>query len=243
MQSRLTHIIAFLIALGTGVAPAWLDPQQTWPGRIALTIVTALLLGVKTDQLKTQRNAILGGLALAAALIAGIEGRFTGGTAGAAIVGNLAAIIAQVRIMLMGKLAALGVVLLLAGRADAQLWFDCPSGHEILTDSGPGCAGVVGISYASNWTATKVSTSTETKPATCEALDGSGDLEPCAWQRAAREATERAVQEAKDKAACRAKGCRIHHRGQSWCAEMLMVQCREWFCDCDWKPAKGAKKP
>lgn len=104
-KTRLTHTLAFVTALGTAVVPAWLDPQQTLPARIALTLVTTLLLLVRTDQLVSQRNAILGGLALAGGLVAGIAGKYTAGTAGAAVIGCVAAVLAQVRVILAGKLA------------------------------------------------------------------------------------------------------------------------------------------
>lgn len=104
-KARLLHALTFLLAVGTAVVPAWVDPQQTLAGRIAITAVTALLLGVKTSELRTQRNAILGGLAIAAALVAGIAGKWAPGTAGFAVVGSLAAIITQVRTMLARELA------------------------------------------------------------------------------------------------------------------------------------------
>lgn len=115
MKSRLGNVLAFLVALGTAVAPAWIDPQQTWAARVALTLVTGLLLAVKTDQLVTQRNAILAGLALAGALVAGIAGRFTAGTGGAAVVGFVAAVVAQMRIVLAGKLPVAPAALVLIG--------------------------------------------------------------------------------------------------------------------------------
>lgn len=104
---RWRHVSALAVALGAAVAPAWIDPAQTWTGRIAMTVVTGLLLAVKTDDLRTYRNLILGVAALGATVLAAVAGKFSGGTAGAAIVGGAAAAFAQIRVMLAAKLAAL----------------------------------------------------------------------------------------------------------------------------------------
>ena len=104
MNPRLKSLLAFLTALGAAVAPALIDPQQTLAGKLAVIAVTALLLGVKTETLATQRNAILGGLALAGAVVAGVLGKFSPGTAGFAVVGCVAAVIAQMRVLIAAKL-------------------------------------------------------------------------------------------------------------------------------------------
>lgn len=104
-KTRILHLMALLGSIAAAVAPAWVDPEQTWPGRIAITIVVALLLGVGTERIKSQRNAILGGLALAGVVVAAILGKFSAGTAGFAFVGGLLAVISQVRTILVKELA------------------------------------------------------------------------------------------------------------------------------------------
>lgn len=98
-DKRIGHAVAFLGSLATAVLPAWIDPAQTWAARVALTIVTGLLLAVKTDELGTYRNAILGGLALAGVVVAGVVGKFTAGSAGFAIGGFVLAVLAQLKIV------------------------------------------------------------------------------------------------------------------------------------------------
>lgn len=176
---------------------------------------------------------------------------------------------AYIILILAIVVAFVGVVVALtfaipAAEGAEPLSNDCPPGSTLYGDSGLGCYRVVGLGLnstlerpdrqalaftaaagsLSHWTATKVSVDTETKPSVCEALDGSGDLEPCAWQDAAKEAAERAVREARDKAACRAMGCRVHRQS---CADLcqhgacLSLGCDPsvtWHCDCAWKPAK-----
>jgi len=104
-KARLAHLLGFLFAVGSAVIPSWADPQQTWQGALAVTIVVGLLLGIGTDNLKSQRNAILAGLAMAATVAAFVLGKFTAGTAGFAIAGGVAAVLAQVRAMLTRELA------------------------------------------------------------------------------------------------------------------------------------------
>lgn len=103
-KARWKHMAGLLTALGAAVAPAWIDPSQTWPGRIAVTVVTGLLLAVRPDDLRTYRTLILGGLAFGAVIVAGILGRFSDGTAGFAVAGFVAAVLSQVRVALAARL-------------------------------------------------------------------------------------------------------------------------------------------
>lgn len=91
----------------------------------------------------------------------------------------------------------------------------------------------------------------------CETRDGTGDLEPCQWQRRADKAKEAREQEGRDVKACRAKGCRLEHFSDTHCDDDGQVcstyaiyrgpDPRMWSCNCDWKPpkktasAKGAR--
>jgi hypothetical protein len=104
-MTRFKHFVGLLGSLALAVLPVWADPQQTLVARFAVTISTGLFLAISTAQLKTQRNAILGGLAIAAVAVAAIAGRFSPGSAGLAVVGTLAAILTQVRAILARELA------------------------------------------------------------------------------------------------------------------------------------------
>lgn len=105
-DQRIKHALALMGSLATAVLPAWIDPAQTWAARVALTIVTGLLLAVKTDKLGTYRNAILGGLALAGVVVAGVVGKFTAGSAGFAIGGFVLAVLAQLKIVFAQQVPA-----------------------------------------------------------------------------------------------------------------------------------------
>jgi hypothetical protein len=99
-MTRLKHVLAFLVAAGAAVAPAWLDPQQTWAGRVAVTVVTMALLGFSTAKMKSYKNAIMVALALGGGVVAALAGRFTAGTGGFAVAGFVAAVYSQIRAIL-----------------------------------------------------------------------------------------------------------------------------------------------
>lgn len=103
-NQRIKHILGLLATLAMTVLPLWGDPAQTLAARIAGTLATGLLLFVRTDDLATSRNAILGGLAMAGVLVAGIAGRFSAGSAGIEVVGIVAAVLTQLRAILGQRL-------------------------------------------------------------------------------------------------------------------------------------------
>jgi hypothetical protein len=71
---------------------------------------------------------------------------------------------------------------------------------------------------------------------TCEATDGSGDLEPCSWQKARKDAVEAQPESARNARECRAKSCRVHYFSD--CIECTTFyrapNQRMWYCDCEW---------
>ena len=103
-QSKIAHLIALLGSLATAVLPAWIDPAQTVPAKVALTAATLLFLCVSTAKVATYSNALFGGLAVASVIVAGIVGKFSAGSAGFAVGGFLLALIAQLRIVFAAKL-------------------------------------------------------------------------------------------------------------------------------------------
>lgn len=106
VQQRGKNIVTLILTLATAVLPLWVDPVQTLVGKITGTVVTALLLCVSTEKLRSQRNAILGGLALAAIFATAMMGRFGSGSLGLALAGNAFAILTQLKEILARKIPA-----------------------------------------------------------------------------------------------------------------------------------------